>query len=112
MPVHLRNFYFREYSDFKKKENDNSEDLRPSIEERYNSKEEYLKKISEYSKKMIRERFILEYDLENITADYPTDIKLSHWYTAKYFSLNDQIDKSKIYQNKAIDIVNESAEII
>ena len=51
---------------FKKKENDNSEDLRPSIEERYNSKEEYLKKISEYSKKMIRERFLLEYDLENI----------------------------------------------
>jgi len=51
---------------FKKKENDNSEDLRPSIEERYNSKEEYLEKISEYSKKMIRERFLLEYDLENI----------------------------------------------
>ena len=51
---------------FKKKENDNSEDLRPSIEERYNSKEEYLKKISEYSKKMIRDRFLLEYDLENI----------------------------------------------
>jgi len=51
---------------FKKKENDNSEDLRPSIEERYNSKEEYLEKISEYSKKMIRDRLLLEYDLENI----------------------------------------------
>jgi len=25
-----------------------------------------LKKISEYSKKMIRDRFLLEYDLENI----------------------------------------------
>jgi hypothetical protein len=51
---------------FKKKKNTNSEDLRLSIEERYNSKKEYLEKISEYSKKMIRDRLLLEYDLENI----------------------------------------------
>ena len=51
---------------FKKKKNDDKNDVRPSIQERYSSKEEYLKLISDYSIKMIKDRFLLEYDLENI----------------------------------------------
>ena len=51
---------------FKKKKSDDENDSRKSIEERYNSKEEYLNLISNYSKELIKERFLLEYDLENI----------------------------------------------
>ena len=53
-----------------------------------------------------------EFDFDNITGDFQTDIQLSYWYTAKYFSLNDQIDKAKIYQDKAVEIINKSAEKI
>ena len=53
-----------------------------------------------------------EFDFDNITADFQTDVQLSYWYTAKYFSLNDQIDKAKIYQDKAVEIINKSAEKI
>jgi hypothetical protein len=51
---------------FKKDKTDDSEDDRLSISERYSSKEEYLKLISEYSKELIKEGYLLEYDLENI----------------------------------------------
>ena len=51
---------------FKKKKSEDTDDARLSIEERYNSKDEYLKLISDYSKEMISDRFLLEYDLENI----------------------------------------------
>jgi len=51
---------------FKKNKNDDLDDERLSIQERYKSKEEYLKLISDYSKDMVRDKFLLEYDLENI----------------------------------------------
>ena len=51
---------------FKKNKTDDPEDVRLSISERYSSKEEYLKLISEYSKELIKQGYLLEYDLENI----------------------------------------------
>ncbi len=51
---------------FKKKKDDDNNDSRKSIEERYKSKDEYLTMISNYSKELISNRFLLEYDLENI----------------------------------------------
>ena len=51
---------------FKKKKDDDNNDSRKSIEERYKSKDEYLSMISNYSKELISNRFLLEYDLENI----------------------------------------------
>jgi len=42
MPVHLRNFYFRQYSDLKKKENEQMEKAKstkqPTIPRRFNPK--------------------------------------------------------------------------
>ena len=53
-----------------------------------------------------------KFDFDNITGDYQTDMQLSYWYTAKYFSLNGQTDKAKTYQDKAITIINKSVEVI
>lgn len=44
------------------------DDSRLSISERYSSKEDYLEKISNYSKKLIKQRFLLDFDLENILS--------------------------------------------
>jgi hypothetical protein len=49
---------------FSKKNNQN--DYRISIDNRYKSKNEYLEKISDYSKILINERFLLEFDFKNI----------------------------------------------
>ena len=46
----------------------NDEDSRLSISERYSSKEDYLEKISNYSKELIKQRFLLDFDLENILS--------------------------------------------
>ena len=53
-----------------------------------------------------------EFDLNNISGDFEKDIQLSFWFTAKYFSLNDQIDEAKKFQEKAIEIINKSAKKI
>ena len=44
------------------------DDSRLSISERYSSKEDYLEKISNYSKELIKQRFLLDFDLENILS--------------------------------------------
>ena len=49
----------------KKKKDDDS---RLSISERYSSKDDYLEKISNYSKELIKQRFLLDFDLENILS--------------------------------------------
>ena len=42
--------------------------MRLSISERYSSKDDYLEKISNYSKELIKQRFLLDFDLENILS--------------------------------------------
>ena len=44
------------------------DDSRLSISERYSSKEDYLEKISNYSRELIKQRFLLDFDLENILS--------------------------------------------
>ena len=44
------------------------DDSRLSISERYSSKDDYLEKISNYSKELIKQRFLLDFDLENILS--------------------------------------------
>ena len=48
------------------------------------------------------------FDFETISADFQTDLLLSYYYTAKFFLKDDQIDKAKMYQNNAIEIMNNS----
>ena len=49
-----------------KTDREKSGDPRPSIEERYSSKEEYLKKIDAAGQKLVKEHFLLESDIEKI----------------------------------------------
>jgi hypothetical protein len=49
-------------------EREKSGDPRPSVVERYASREQYLEKFGEAAKKLIRERFLLEEDLPAVLA--------------------------------------------
>jgi hypothetical protein len=49
-------------------ERENRKDPRPSIEERYKSKREYLEKITEAAQKLVQEGFLLDADVPRIRA--------------------------------------------
>ena len=49
-------------------ERDKSGDPRPSIEERYHSREEYVKQITATAKKLVEQRFLLERDVPALAA--------------------------------------------
>jgi hypothetical protein len=49
-------------------EREKSGDPRPSVSERYTSREQYLEKFGEAAKKLVRERFLLEEDLPAVMA--------------------------------------------
>ena len=66
-----------------KAERDKSSDPRPSLEERYGSKENYLKKVIDETNKLLGDRLLIQEDADSIIAAAKTiswpPVKLETW---------------------------------